>query len=93
VAALAFLTDRQRDIVILVSHGKSVLYIAEQLGLSIKTVEAHKYGAYRRLGVHRVAELVHRLYELGAFSPEHKEEMSEELKAARPLQPHSETWE
>jgi len=71
-----------------VGRGKPNLWIAERLGIAIKTVVAHKCSIFRRLGVHSVAELVHVLYRMGVFTPEPKEEMSAELKAARPLQPH-----
>ncbi len=87
VAALAFLTSRQKQIALMIGRSKPNLEIAEMLGIMLSTVEAHRHNLFRRLGVHSAAQLVHRLYQLGVFVPEPKVEMSEELKAARPLQP------
>jgi DNA-binding NarL/FixJ family response regulator len=52
------LTDRQRQIVILLSQGATARQIAQQLNISIKTVEFHKANITRKLGVHTTSELI-----------------------------------
>jgi DNA-binding NarL/FixJ family response regulator len=51
------LTPRQRQISELAAAGKGNRAIAQQLFLSIKTVETHLAAAYRKLGVSVRAEL------------------------------------
>lgn len=87
VGRLAFLSARQQTVARHVAAGRSNRWIAEQLDISVKTVEAHRCAVFRRLDVHEVAGLVHRMYELGVYEPEPKPEMSRELARARPLQP------
>jgi two-component system response regulator NreC len=41
------------------AEGKTVRKIAGLLGLSAKTVEAHKFNLMRKLDIHNKAELVH----------------------------------
>jgi len=52
------LTRREREVVKLIAEGNSVRQIAEQLGLSIKTIEAHKFNLMRKLDIHNKAQLV-----------------------------------
>ena len=52
------LTVREREVLELLAEGRTVRSVAEILGLSIKTVEAHKFNLMRKLGVHNRAELV-----------------------------------
>jgi DNA-binding NarL/FixJ family response regulator len=52
------LTDRQREIVQLVAKGLTAKEIASVLGLSVRTIEFHKYRAMETLGAANVAELV-----------------------------------
>lgn len=52
------LTPRQREIVQLVAEGQTTKEIAKTLGLSAKTVDAHRTQAMERIGVHDVAGLV-----------------------------------
>jgi DNA-binding NarL/FixJ family response regulator len=54
----AALTDRQREIVQLVAKGLAAKEIASVLGLSVRTIEFHKYRAMETLGASNVAELV-----------------------------------
>lgn len=51
------LTERQQKISHLLSQGLLKRQIAERLGISFKTVDAHTQVIYRKLGVHNVAEL------------------------------------
>ena len=55
---LALLTPRERETVKLIAEGLSVKEIAVKLGLSIKTVEAHKFNLMRKLDIHNKALLV-----------------------------------
>lgn len=53
------LTPRETEIMKHLAEGKTVRKIAGLLGLSAKTVEAHKFNLMRKLGIHNKAELVH----------------------------------
>lgn len=59
------LTGKQLQVLRLVSQGMRSKQIALQLGLSVRTVEAHKYAMMQVLGVHSTLELVRRAEDLG----------------------------
>jgi DNA-binding NarL/FixJ family response regulator len=59
------LTSKQREVLRLVGLGLRSKQIAAELGLSVRTVEAHKYTMMQILGVHSTLELVRRAEELG----------------------------
>ena len=52
------LTKREREILKLLAEGHSVKEIATTFGLSVKTVEAHKFNLMRKLDLHNKAQLV-----------------------------------
>lgn len=52
------LTERQLEILRLIARGESTRSIAVGLGLSVKTVEAHRSQVMHRLGIHDIASLV-----------------------------------
>ena len=52
------LTPRERQVVKMIAEGCSVKEIANLLGLSVKTVEAHKFNLMRKLDIHNKARLV-----------------------------------
>jgi DNA-binding NarL/FixJ family response regulator len=52
------LTAREREVLKLLAEGKTVRAAATVLGLSSKTVDAHKFNLMRKLGIHNKAELV-----------------------------------
>src|SRR5215467_7844136 len=52
------LTPREREVVKLLAEGNSVRKVADRLGLSAKTVEAHKFNLMRKLDIHNKAQLV-----------------------------------
>jgi DNA-binding NarL/FixJ family response regulator len=52
------LTSREREVLILLSQGGNAKKIAEQLNISIKTVEFHRANITRKLGVHTTSELI-----------------------------------
>jgi DNA-binding NarL/FixJ family response regulator len=53
------LTDREAQVVKLLARGYINREIADELDLSIKTIEVHKARALEKLGVRRRADLVH----------------------------------
>lgn len=57
-AAESALTEREREVLQLLAEGRSAKEIAGILGLSVKTIEYHKYRMMNRLGLHSSAELV-----------------------------------
>jgi DNA-binding NarL/FixJ family response regulator len=52
------LTAREREVLKLLAEGKTVRVAATILGVSSKTVDAHKFNLMRKLGIHNKAELV-----------------------------------
>ena len=52
------LTAREREVLKLLAEGRTVRSAAAILGLSVKTVDAHKFNLMRKLGIHNKAELV-----------------------------------
>ncbi len=64
------LTPRQREVLQLVAEGHTSKEIAEQLGLSVKTVEAHRAQIMERLGLHDVAGLVRFAVRMGLVGSE-----------------------
>src|SRR5262245_2186934 len=53
------LTTRQREVLRLAASGKAAKQIAADLGISIRTVEFHKYHLMETLGLRTSADLVH----------------------------------
>jgi len=51
------LTDREREVLILLARGLSSKEIASELAISIRTVDAHRANLMRKLGVKSVALL------------------------------------
>lgn len=52
------LSDREREILVLLAEGESLKEVASLLNLSVKTVDAHKYNIMRKLDVHDRTELI-----------------------------------
>jgi FixJ family two-component response regulator len=63
VARFAALTSREREVMQLVVDGKSNRAVAEQLGLSPKTVEVHRARVMSKVGAKSLAELVRLAHE------------------------------
>jgi DNA-binding NarL/FixJ family response regulator len=63
------LTDRQREILNLVSLGHTNREIATILKISVRTVEVHRFHLMRRLNVRNVAQLFGRALALGLVPP------------------------
>jgi DNA-binding NarL/FixJ family response regulator len=67
---LAVLTSRQREILQLVAEGNTSKEIANHLGLSHRTVEAHRNQMMKRLDVHDVTGLVRFAVRVGLVAGE-----------------------
>lgn len=52
------LTAREHEVLKLLAEGRTVRSVAGVLGVSVKTVDAHKFNLMRKLGIHNKAELV-----------------------------------
>jgi DNA-binding CsgD family transcriptional regulator len=59
------LTDREREILILLAGGHANKVIAQRLGISHRTVMNHVNNLYRKLGVNNRLEAVHRALKAG----------------------------
>ena len=57
ISAFALLTPREREVLQLMSEGNSTAKIADQLHVSIKTVESHRQQLMQKLNLRSVAEL------------------------------------
>lgn len=64
------LTGRQTEVLRLIAQGRNTKGIADELGLSAKTVEAHRAQIMERLGVHDIASLVRYAMRAGIVPPE-----------------------
>jgi DNA-binding NarL/FixJ family response regulator len=56
-ASIDLITQRERDVLTLVASGKQNKAIAQQLGLSVKTVRTHRQNLMRKLSLHNAAAL------------------------------------
>ena len=56
-ARLASLTDRERDVMTRVAAGKLNKVIADELNVSVRTVEVHRARVFAKLGVRSAAEV------------------------------------
>ena len=65
------LTARQCEVLQLVAQGFRSKAIADQLNVSIKTIETHRADIMRRLGVRHMAGLVHEAIRLGLLASPH----------------------
>jgi len=57
-AALALLTDREREVLAQIAEGLSSKQIAKELGVSLKTIESHRANLMDKLDIHKVSGLV-----------------------------------
>ena len=51
------LTDREREVLVLIAEGQSNKEIANRLGIGVRTIETHRERIMRRLDIHSVAGL------------------------------------
>ncbi len=59
------LTEKQHCILNWVAQGLRSKQIAYELGVSVRTIESHKYAMMQQMGVHGTLELVRRAQQLG----------------------------
>ncbi|MGH7569265.1 MAG: response regulator [Gemmatimonadales bacterium] len=64
------LTTRQREILQLLAEGRGTKDVARELGLSVKTIEAHRAQIMRRLGIYDFAGLVRYAIRAGVTTSE-----------------------
>ncbi len=62
------ITPREKEVLELVSKGNSTKQIADQLGISIRTVESHRINMLKKMKVSNSVELVKRASEMGILS-------------------------
>lgn len=55
--AFVVLTDRERETLQLIAEGKSTKEVADDLNVSVKTVETHRRNIMEKLNLHSVAEI------------------------------------
>lgn len=60
------ISDREREIATLVAKGLSNRQIADQLYVSVRTVEGHLHRIYAKLGIEEREQLVHLMRTVGA---------------------------
>ena len=63
------LRAREREVLRLVAEGKTTKETAHLLGLSVRTVDAHRASIMRRLGIHDTAGLVRYAIRQGLIVP------------------------
>lgn len=64
------LSARERDVFARLARGQTQRAIAEELGVSVKTVETYRARIGTKLGVHSRSELVQRALEAGVLRPD-----------------------
>ena len=69
-ARLVFsLTERERQVLVLIANGKSTKEAAVRLGISYKTCDSHRSRVLEKLGVHETASMVRHAIRAGLVEP------------------------
>ncbi|HCS52056.1 response regulator [Rubinisphaera sp.] len=55
------LSNREKQVMELVVEGQTSRQVADNLGIAVKTVDAHRANMMKKLGVNNVAELIHKV--------------------------------
>jgi PAS domain S-box-containing protein len=63
------LTERERQVLVLIAQGKSTKETASQLGISYKTADSHRSRILEKLGVHETASMVCYAIRAGLIEP------------------------
>jgi DNA-binding NarL/FixJ family response regulator len=64
------LTARENEVAVLIARGRLNKEIAHELGIALKTVEAHRYNLRAKLGARNTAGIAHYVHAGGLFSEE-----------------------
>jgi DNA-binding NarL/FixJ family response regulator len=64
------LTAREQEVARLLAEGRTVREVSLELGLSVKTIEAHKLNLMRKLDIHNRASLVEYAVQKGLVAPQ-----------------------
>jgi PAS domain S-box-containing protein len=63
------LTERERQVLVLIAEGKSTKEAAAKLGISYKTADSHRSRILEKLGVHETASMVRYAIRAGLIQP------------------------
>ncbi len=63
------LTERERQVLVLIAQGKSTKEAAARLGISYKTADSHRSRILEKLGVHETASMVRYAIRAGLVEP------------------------
>jgi PAS domain S-box-containing protein len=63
------LTERERQVLVLIADGKSTKEAAVKLGISYKTADSHRSRVLEKLGVHETASMVRYAIRAGLVTP------------------------
>jgi PAS domain S-box-containing protein len=63
------LTERERQVLVLIADGKSTKEAAARLGISYKTADSHRSRILEKLGVHETASMVRHAIRAGLIVP------------------------
>jgi PAS domain S-box-containing protein len=63
------LTERERQVLVLIAQGKSTKETASQLGISYKTADSHRSRILEKLGIHETASMVRYAIRAGLIQP------------------------
>ena len=69
VRLLFSLTERERQVLVLIADGKSTKEAAARLGISYKTADSHRSRILEKLGVHETASMVRFAIRAGLIQP------------------------
>lgn len=69
VKLMLALTERERQVLVLIANGKSTKEAAAQLGISYKTADSHRSRILEKLGVHETASMVRYAIRAGLIEP------------------------
>jgi DNA-binding NarL/FixJ family response regulator len=64
------ITQREREVVKMIAEGYKNREIADELGISVKTIETHRANIMNKLALRNVAQLIHYAIQKGMISIE-----------------------
>ena len=63
------LSEREREVLVLIASGKSSREIASHLGIAFKTATTHRQKIQKKLQLHKVADLTRAAIRMGLIEP------------------------